>query len=403
MILLYLSGWRKGRVRMGSESERISKKGGNPGDDGSRRQESAQAKCPDNTPVVSAYSIGQTHADGLDALPDTANSEKGTLPVAQTDINQNFGAFLPMVRTYHTTFMKAVDEYLAWLVSRNRAETTIVDYRFTLNQFDQFLADTEGMSRLPHLVGQKEVAAFLKLRERKVGAKYYQTQVRQLRGFFRYIKNPAMDQMYLEFSEPPRPNVIWLSKDETKRLLKAMETPLENLVVHLGLELGLRMIEMRRLRVQDFYGPTRTIQVRGKGRNGGKWRTLPYHQETERILQQWLQERSRLVEYARERDPNVEVPEQLIIYWNRKWKLGTYTKTGMLRILKALVKRARINPLCAYHSLRRTFGRTMYINGVGIESIAKLLGHSDTQTTLLYIGINIDDMSDALKKGAKFR
>jgi hypothetical protein len=45
----------------------------------------------------------------------------------------------------------------------------------------------------------------------------------------------------------------------------------------------------------------------------------------------------------------------------------------------------------------------MYNNGVRIEKIAKLLGHSNTNTTLLYIGVDLDDMSDALKKGANFR
>ena len=244
---------------------------------------------------------------------------------------------------------------------------------------------------------------FRRKRQKEVGQKYYQTQMRQLKGFFKYIKNDTIENMYLEFSEPPRPNVIWLSKEETTKLLKAIETPLEKLMVHLGLELGLRMIEMRRLRVQNFNQSTETIQVRGKGRNGGKWRTLPYHEETKRILKIWMKERKRIVEYAKECEPDVEIPDNLIIYYNRAWKVGTHNKTGMLRILKVLVTRAKINPKCAFHTLRRTFGRTLYLNDVGIESIAKLLGHSDTRNTLLYIGINITDMSDALKKGARFR
>jgi integrase/recombinase XerD len=306
-----------------------------------------------------------------------------------------------MPSTYKPILLQRVDEYLAWLESRNRAETTIVDYRYTLEKFYYFLRDSK-LETTPDKIGKDEVEAFRRKRESEVGQKYYQTQMRQLKGFFRYIKNPAMDDMYLEFSEPPRPNVTWLNEDEIPELINAIETPLEDLLVHLGLELGLRMIEMRRLRLQDFVA-SKTINVKGKGRNGGKWRTLPYHKETAGILNKWLAERKKIVEKAQRKYPDMKVPDNLIIYNNRAWKLGTYEKGGLMSVLKRLVRRAGINPQCAFHTLRRTFGRMMYLRGVRIEKIAKLLGHSNTETTLLYIGINLDDMSDALRDGANFR
>lgn len=50
------------------------------------------------------------------------------------------------------------------------------------------------------------------------------------------------------------------------------------------------------------------------------------------------------------------------------------------------------------HTLRRTFGRNLYYAGTPIETISKLYDHEDIQTALRYIGVNLDDMSDALDK-----
>ena len=46
------------------------------------------------------------------------------------------------------------------------------------------------------------------------------------------------------------------------------------------------------------------------------------------------------------------------------------------------------------HTLRRTFGRTLYYSGVKIEDIAAILGHKDTKTTLKYLGLDKVDYSD---------
>ena len=54
------------------------------------------------------------------------------------------------------------------------------------------------------------------------------------------------------------------------------------------------------------------------------------------------------------------------------------------------------------HTLRRTFGRMLWLAGVPIETIRDLLGHEDTKTTLLYIGVNMDDKSSAMDQLADY-
>ena len=49
------------------------------------------------------------------------------------------------------------------------------------------------------------------------------------------------------------------------------------------------------------------------------------------------------------------------------------------------------------HILRRSCRIRLYHAGVKIEKISKLLRHDDSHTTYKYLGINIDDMNDAMK------
>lgn len=56
------------------------------------------------------------------------------------------------------------------------------------------------------------------------------------------------------------------------------------------------------------------------------------------------------------------------------------------RIVKQRLARIGIsNPKISAHSLRHTFGALMVEQGVDIETIKDMMGHSDTRTTRIYI------------------
>lgn len=45
----------------------------------------------------------------------------------------------------------------------------------------------------------------------------------------------------------------------------------------------------------------------------------------------------------------------------------------------------------------------MHSAGVPIEDIARIFGHRDTKTTLRYLGLDYDDMSDAMTLYAQYQ
>jgi integrase len=123
--------------------------------------------------------------------------------------------------------------------------------------------------------------------------------------------------------------------------------------------------------------------------------------DTARILEEYLKNLSeKEIAKAKKRNPSVMVPDNLLIY-ERNGQLHHYKKTAIDKMVKSAGVRAGIYKV-SNHDLRRSCGRLMYQAGVRIEVIAKIFGHSDTKTTISYIGLDLDDMGDALSQYAKF-
>jgi integrase len=66
------------------------------------------------------------------------------------------------------------------------------------------------------------------------------------------------------------------------------------------------------------------------------------------------------------------------------------------RVLRVAADACGISYRVGTHSLRKTFGYSLYQNGTSIELIQKLLNHSSPEVTLSYIGITRDDMDEAI-------
>lgn len=210
-----------------------------------------------------------------------------------------------------------------------------------------------------------------------------------LRTWAGYYGNNDLQKMRVIFPTDNRPNVDWLTDEQARRLIALPKSPLEDLIIHCELCLGMRRIEVLRLQESDFNLPGQFVDIHGKGPRGGKPRRMPFHRDTLRILSAWLKERLQLIIGCRNNPPN------LLIY-RKGQRLYPYQDSGIDLRLKKLA--AVLGFSFSNHTLRRTFGRLMWLSGVKIETISKMLGHSSSTTTLRYIGIDMDDLSSAMRE-----
>lgn len=194
------------------------------------------------------------------------------------------------------------------------------------------------------------------------------------------------------FPTDTRPNVDWLDYGDAKRLLELWKMPLDEMIVTLELLHGLRRVEVCRLRISDIHVDEGYISIRGKGRAGGKLRSVPMHPDFMRSYERWMTERNELLSKCR---PGIQ-PDNLLVYL-RGGKLHRYEEIKGRAIDDRIQELSgRLGVQFSNHTLRRTFGRELYRSGVSIVVIATLYGHTNTAQTLKYLGLSLDDMTAAM-------
>ncbi|MDW5564207.1 MAG: site-specific integrase [Methanomassiliicoccus sp.] len=224
-----------------------------------------------------------------------------------------------------------------------------------------------------------------------------------LNTYLKWHGNTVIRDMKIKWPQDEKLPPEHLSPSQALSILDAAQG-LERLVIHLELNLGLRRVEVLRLKPGSF--KVAYLSVQGKGRGGGKWRMVPYRPDTLAELKAYQQLREEEIARAREKNPAVKVPDALLIY-ERGGRLHAYQKTALDKLVKGVAARTGI-PF-SNHTLRRTYGRTLWeankrFPGMcPIETIAELMGHRDVRTTVLYLGINLADMADAMGTLARYQ
>ena len=223
---------------------------------------------------------------------------------------------------------------------------------------------------------------------------YVSGQIKCLLIFCRWAGNTELAKMRVSYGDASPTNIRWLT-DEQARAVRAEVQGIEKMIIHCELDLGMRRIEVLRLTARSFKrGRMNTVEIHGKGRNGGKHRKINWHPDTERILTEYLEGyRAEVIDRARKKNPAVTVPDALLIY-EAAGKLKPYHKTSVDEFVKGVGERLGFE--VTNHDLRRTCGRMMYRSGVKIEVIMRVFGHCDTRTTIRYLGLDYDDMEGAM-------
>ena len=253
----------------------------------------------------------------------------------------------------------------------------------------------------PHQVSPEDVQKLLDyLKDEQYAVQTRKGYLTTLRRFARAFDNPSVESWPKpRFPHDTRPNADWLEAEQARALLDYEKSPIQTIVVHLELCLGLRHVEVIRLRTVDIDYEAETIQVRGKGPEGGKPRIVPYAAGTGSAIDVWDAHRMSMVEEGRRRHPRTFSDPEEFIVWSKAGVLHPYSEEGygLDKVVTQPLSEA-LGFSFSNHTLRRTFGRALYRADVPVATIAAILGHESTDVTLKYIGVNLDDMRDAMRR-----
>ena len=264
-----------------------------------------------------------------------------------------------------------------------------------------------GFDPMPREVDVEAIRYLLEEAWADYAVSYQESEFEYLKRYLKFFGNDTPSTMKVVFPQDMRVNVDWLTEEQYQALLDIPKTPLQDIVIHLELGMGLRNAECTRVLMDDVHagGLKPYINVRGKGRGNGKYRTIRFHYNTKQILDRWLDHRAGIVHRVREHDPGWLDPGTLLItnqYKNRPKSDAFGEHTGSLDDAVIIPLREQLGFHFSNHTLRRTFGRRLFHAGVPIETISKFLGHESTMETLKYIGVNLDDMDAGMAKLAEY-
>lgn len=172
-----------------------------------------------------------------------------------------------------------------------------------------------------------------------------------------------------------------LSRTESNRLLESIDTKIiigkrDKLMIALMLTNGLRTCEINRINIEDFdkEGEQSVLYVQRKGRTDKRER-VAIPAVIEELLEDYLADRE------------FEMKDPLFLshaFCNRE--PVRLSKATISAIVKRRLRTIGIDdPKITAHSLRHTCGSLMVEEGMDVEDIKDMLGHSNTNVTRIYI------------------
>jgi integrase/recombinase XerD len=175
----------------------------------------------------------------------------------------------------------------------------------------------------------------------------------------------------------PRRVIVPLTAEEVAEFWAGFHTFRDLAIVGLMLLDGLRSCEVLALQLEDLQLPHAQIWVLGKG---GKKRLLPLPGELIEVLQNYL----------RLERPLTNSP-YLFLSLKGRQRGRPMTAAG----LRALFRHHRMSsevPRANPHRFRHTFGVDMVRDGISLPALQHLMGHSQIQTTMLYVQLAPQDV-----------
>lgn len=265
----------------------------------------------------------------------------------------------------------AIANFKAYLQRRYPDRSTGKHYISDLTIFSQFVG-----KKSPRDITVKTIDAFVQVQQ---AAKLKPTTINRrlsaISSFFEFIiaeaendtwRNPVRWKRHSVGTGHHLPRDV--SDDTADALLSVVSDPRDRAIFSLMLKAGLRVGEVVTLTLNDFDPPLQynlaRLRVCGKGR---KERLTWLTQEAWLELAAWLKVRPE--------------SQSQVLFLNQHGR--PLSVSGVQYRLKRYRQQTGLDLTC--HQLRHTFARRLAEQHMPVDSLAKLLGHNDLQTTQLYI------------------
>lgn len=298
------------------------------------------------------------------------------------------------------TVQTLVEDFLQYLRhERGQAELTQRTYAALLNKFVVW-AEKQNLTDWKQ-VELKDLMAFLKHERertletepkdspRRLSSESVYLEIAALRAFYRFAENEKILPLNVaeNLSLPRR----WkrlpkaLSNDEIEKLMEPEqpETPqslCDQAILELAYASGLRLSELKNLRLEQLHLEAGFINVIGKG---NKERVVPVGSKASEAL-------NRFIEAGRPKLVTPRSPANVFLT-----SRGTpFASVTLWLHIKNRVRRAGVSRNITPHMLRHSFATHLLEHGADLRVIQELLGHANISTTEIYTHVTGNRLRD---------
>lgn len=287
-----------------------------------------------------------------------------------------------------------ISDFLDYMrYERRRSEQTLQGYRLDLEAYVAYLDTLEGHVTVD-TADTEDIRGWIEvMMDRGNSASSICRRLSAVRSMYRYALARGLvshDPAHI-VRGPKKSRYLpqFVREDDMDRLLDSAEwggdyiSTRARTILILLYETGMRASELTSLDDSSVDFTQGEIRVTGKG---NKQRAIPFGDELRTQLQQYISQR------------NQEWPQRAdnALILNDRGSRITYEqlrKEVMIR-LSAIGNLAKRSP----HVLRHSFATAMLNNGADLESVQKLLGHSELSTTEIYTHTTFEQLKKVYSK-----
>ena len=272
-----------------------------------------------------------------------------------------------------------IESYLNYIMSERKfSSCTIANYKEDLKQYEDFVISLTGEFE-PLNPDVDVVRAWMaEMAKQKLKATTIKRRLCALRSFYKYLRRKYKDVpneiSLIPSPKVPKPLPVWVTESQMDSIIDDVEFgsdfegKRDRLLVDLIYSTGMRRSEASALKTADVDFGNKVIRITGKG---NKMRLVPFGQEIETLLKEFIEEKKHLFGFDTEFLLTNEDGEGL-----SPRKVASIAHS-YLSTIPTLAKQTT-------HVLRHSFATNMLANGADLMAVKELLGHASLQSTEVY-------------------
>jgi integrase/recombinase XerD len=277
------------------------------------------------------------------------------------------------------TYIEAFFDYLS--VERGLALNSIKSYKTDLNKYKKYL-NKLGIDN-PRKVKREDISEFIFSLRSSLSIGTISRILSSVKNFYQFLLREKIishdPSSLIESPKLEKKIPSFLTSQEVVMVLKAPN--LKNnkgirarAILEVMYATGLRVSELVDLKTQDVNLEVGFIKCKGKG---SKERIVPLGNTANYFIKKYKQQA---------RPSLLKEKESVFLFLAQGGhKLSRQT---VWKIIKAMVKKAKIKKKVSPHTLRHSFATHLIEGGADLRSVQEMLGHANITTTQIYTHIN---------------